>query len=87
MSGINAERALFLLLKWQTEGKIQSPLALIDDLTRMLDLVDDDAPEVARPTFNHSRSDGPFDPCPECLARMTRSELCELVRDLRKGKS
>ena len=34
------------------------------------------------PTFNHTRSDGPFDPCPECLGRMSREQLIELARDL-----
>lgn len=35
-----------------------------------------------KPTYNHSRGDGPFDPCPECLKLMRKKALRELVRDL-----
>jgi hypothetical protein len=36
-----------------------------------------------QPTFNHARADGPFDPCPQCLDRMSRPALIALVKDLR----
>jgi hypothetical protein len=36
---------------------------------------------TARPTFNHSRSDGPFDPCPICLELMDRKSLLQLIKD------
>lgn len=35
------------------------------------------------PTFNHTRGDGLYDPCPICLERMTRKQLVALVKDLR----
>lgn len=35
------------------------------------------------PTFNHTRADGPFDPCPICLEQMSRADLIALVKDLR----
>lgn len=34
------------------------------------------------PSFNHTRADGPFDPCPECLERMSRDSLLALAKDL-----
>lgn len=34
------------------------------------------------PSFNHSRADGPFDPCPVCLEQMDRDALLALVKDL-----
>lgn len=36
----------------------------------------------ARPSYNHTREDGPFNPCPECLVRMPRADLLDYVRDL-----
>lgn len=36
------------------------------------------------PTFNHSRADGPYDPCPKCLRKMTREQLIALVSDLQE---
>jgi hypothetical protein len=41
--------------------------------------------KVSRPSFNHTRADGPFDPCPECLALMDAVQLRDLVHDLRRG--
>jgi hypothetical protein len=32
------------------------------------------------PTFNHTRSDGPFDPCPECAALMSPAGIMDAVR-------
>jgi hypothetical protein len=44
--------------------------------------IGDEAMEkAARPTFNHTREDGPFNPCPECAALMTPSEREALYRD------
>lgn len=37
--------------------------------------------ELTKPTFNHSRADGPFDPCPICLEQMDRASLLALVKD------
>jgi len=37
---------------------------------------------AAPPTFNHTRGDGPENPCPECLKAMTRSQLIEYIQDL-----
>lgn len=34
------------------------------------------------PSYNHTRGDGPFAPCPECLSLMSRDALLDLVRDL-----
>lgn len=34
-----------------------------------------------RPAFNHTRADGPFDPCPECLELMNKAELIALAKD------
>jgi hypothetical protein len=36
---------------------------------------------MAQPTFNHTRADGPFDPCPECKALMTPKQLEALRKD------
>lgn len=36
------------------------------------------------PTFNHTRADGPYDPCPECLRKMPRAHLISLVEDLQE---
>lgn len=36
------------------------------------------------PTFNHTREDGPFAPCAECLPRMSKMQLIALVRDMRQ---
>jgi len=33
-----------------------------------------------RPAFNHTRSDGPLDPCPICLEQMDRASLLALVK-------
>lgn len=38
---------------------------------------------MTTPRFNCTRDDGPFDPCPECLPRMSREDLVALVKDLR----
>ena len=35
------------------------------------------------PVFNHTRADGPFDPCPICLLLMSKKQLRTLVGDLR----
>ncbi len=35
---------------------------------------------MKRPAYNHTRADGPYDPCPECKALMTSAELAELER-------
>jgi hypothetical protein len=43
-------------------------------------------PKVQRPTFNHTRADGPFEPCVECLQRMTREQLIALVLDMRETR-
>lgn len=40
------------------------------------------APLRPTPTFNHTRSDGPFDPCPECAALMGPASREALYRDL-----
>ena len=37
----------------------------------------------AFPTFNHTRGDGPMDPCPECLALLSREQLLAYVQDLK----
>jgi len=37
---------------------------------------------AARPSFNHTRADGPFSPCPACLEVMSAADLRALVRDL-----
>lgn len=48
---------------------------------------------MKKPTFNHDRGDGPYDPCPECLELMTKKQLISLVKDLKstikdlKGKT
>lgn len=34
------------------------------------------------PPYNHTRDDGPFSPCPQCLERMPPADLRALVRDL-----
>lgn len=34
-----------------------------------------------QPAFNHTREDGPFDPCPACLPLMTQKDLVALVED------
>ena len=39
---------------------------------------DDSAPH-AKPSFNHTRSDGPYDPCGICLQMMTRDRLIALA--------
>ncbi len=39
--------------------------------------------EKRQPSFNHTRADGPFEPCTECLQRMTREQLIALVLDMR----
>lgn len=36
------------------------------------------------PYFNHSRSDGPFEPCPVCLEQMSREQLLALAKDRRE---
>lgn len=41
------------------------------------------AAEAAAPTFNHTRGDGVYDPCPICLAKMPREDLLALITDLR----
>lgn len=38
--------------------------------------------EIAGPSYNHTRADGPFDPCPKCLSEMSSQALRELVEDL-----
>ena len=37
------------------------------------------------PTYNHTRVDGPHDPCPKCLERMPRVGLIDLIKDLRES--
>lgn len=39
---------------------------------------------MKRPTFNHTRGDGPFDPCPECLELMSDEQLWDLADDRRE---
>lgn len=39
------------------------------------------------PTFNHTRGDGPFNPCPQCLQLMSHSQLIALVEDMRESIS
>lgn len=39
-------------------------------------------PAANVPTFNHTRADGPLDPCPLCLPLMSREQLVALVRDM-----
>jgi hypothetical protein len=46
------------------------------------DFIYDDEPKSERPTYNHSRADGPFMPCPQCLRRMPRKDLIALAEDL-----
>jgi hypothetical protein len=41
---------------------------------------------MSRPSFNHTRDDGPFDPCPTCAALMTREELLTVVNDRRQNR-
>lgn len=36
----------------------------------------------ARPTYNHTRGDSLYDPCPECAALQSRAELHLRIRDL-----
>lgn len=38
---------------------------------------------IASPTYNHTRDDGPFAPCPTCLGLMDRESLMALVKDMR----
>lgn len=38
--------------------------------------------QVRVPAYNHTRSDGPFNPCPICLPLMSREDLIALVSDL-----
>jgi hypothetical protein len=38
--------------------------------------------DALKPSYNHTRSDGPFDPCPICLQLMSRAELIEYASDL-----
>jgi hypothetical protein len=40
-------------------------------------------PKAPRPSFNHTRADGPADPCPECLSLMRPPEVAAFVTDLR----
>lgn len=35
------------------------------------------------PAFNHTRADGPFDPCPLCLEVLSRDALLALAKDQR----
>ena len=35
------------------------------------------------PSYNHTRADGPFDPCPQCLREMHKEDLWALIGDLR----
>jgi len=48
--------------------------------------IGDEAMErVPGPTFNHTRSDGPFDPCPACAALMSPAAREPLYRDVLTG--
>ena len=37
---------------------------------------------MKRPTYNHTRGDGPFAPCAECFNLMSRDELLAYASDL-----
>jgi len=37
----------------------------------------------ARPTYNHTRGDALYDPCPECAALQSRAELHLRIRDMK----
>jgi hypothetical protein len=43
-------------------------------------MVGPEAEPTERATFNHTRADGPFDPCPECLERLDRGALLALAK-------
>lgn len=34
------------------------------------------------PSFNHTRADGFYDPCPICAAEMSKEDLLKVVRDM-----
>ena len=53
-----------------------------DDLAKLARAMGN--PPAPRPTFNHTRGDGEFNPCPECLRLMTREQLIALVDDMRQ---
>lgn len=38
---------------------------------------------VIVPPYNHTRADGPYDPCSICLKLMSNTELTNLVGDLK----
>ena len=35
-----------------------------------------------QPSYNHTRADGPFDPCPQCLDLMPRAALIACIKDM-----
>ena len=35
-----------------------------------------------RPTFNHTRADGPYYPCPVCAAQMSKEQLLRVIVNL-----
>lgn len=43
--------------------------------------------EESKPPFNHTRGDGPYDPCQACLPLMSREQLVALVLDMRASAS
>ena len=56
-------------------------------LERLASALEKQIPEDSsgRPTFNHSREDGPFAPCDICIKQMSREQLIAYIRDLRSG--
>ena len=63
-------------------GAGSSPASSVDSTNESRNACD-----PGRPTFNHTRGDGPFDPCPQCLVLMSREDLIALVRDLTERRS
>lgn len=67
------KKRTLLLVSVPTEHAVQTA-----DAIRALAEVQNEAP-----TFNHTRGDGVYDPCPICLAKMPREDLLALIKDLR----
>ena len=63
-------------------GAGSSPASSVDSTNESRNACD-----PGRPTFNHTRGDRPFDPCPKCLVLMSREDLIALVRDLTERRS
>lgn len=62
------------------EGTIPKIIRSLERIANALEKKDA-APDGDGPYFNHTRADGPFEPCPLCLEKMSREQLLALAKD------